>query len=221
VELKKTNFTLLGIIVVLFIVAVLVLIKVLFLDVKGFEWGSVTDWVSAACNMAMAGAAVYAAYNAKDWISPKIQHEGFKQASMCMAEMVQLRILQQHLVSSYRLRIIQVRNPTPMELQDAFKRHHELWQEFSKKVIDFGTRCESLQVWKISVLQTDKFLLLIKTLNRVNRLHSDMLRQYNNESNLYNVLLSWKEKKDDVENSHKLLAQSIKDLTVDFDTLFK
>ncbi|CZY40041.1 Uncharacterised protein [Enterobacter cloacae] len=220
-ELKKTNFTLLGIIIVLFIVAVLAFIKVLFLNVKGFEWGSVTDWVSAACNLAMAGAAVYAAYNAKDWISPKIQHEGFKQASTCMAEMVQLRILQQHLISSYRLRIIQNSNPTPMELQDAFKRHHEIWQEFSKKVIDFGTRCESLTVWKISVLQTDKFLLLIKTLNRVNRLHSDMLRQYKNESNLYNVLLSWKDKNDDIEELHHLLAQSIKDLTVDFDTLFK
>ncbi|WP_336983964.1 MULTISPECIES: hypothetical protein [unclassified Cedecea] len=35
------------------------------------EWGSVSDWVSAACNVAMAGAAVYAALQAKKWFRNK------------------------------------------------------------------------------------------------------------------------------------------------------
>ncbi|HDC4683662.1 hypothetical protein QTN38_006925 [Enterobacter cloacae subsp. cloacae] len=220
-ELKKTNFALLGIIIVLFIVAVLVLIKVLFLDAQGFEWGSVTDWVSAACNMAMAGAAVYAAYNAKDWISPKIQHEGFKQASMCMAEMIQLRILQQHLLASYRLIIKPENNATPNDLLDNFKRHNELWQDFSKKVIDYGTRCEGLKIWKIYVLQTDKFHTLISHLSKTNKIHSKIISSFNMDDGIYIVLQKWQQHKSDIEEVHKSLADSIKSLTVDFDTLFK
>lgn len=79
-ELKKTNLVLLGITIVLFIVAILVLIKVLFLNAKGFEWGSVTDWVSALCNIAMAGAAVYAALQAKKWFKNKKYELGHSSA---------------------------------------------------------------------------------------------------------------------------------------------
>lgn len=220
-ELKKTNFTLLGIIIVLFIVAILVLIKVVFLNVKGFEWGSVTDWISATCNMAMAGAAVYAAYNAKDWISPKIQHEGFKQASMCMAEMVQLRKLQQHLLSSYRLIIEPENNATPNDLLDNFRRHLALWQEFSKKVIDFGARCESLKIWKISVIQSDRLHMLITNLSKANKTHSEIISSFNMDAGIYIVLQKWQKQKLDVEEVHRSIADSIKSLTVDFDTLFK
>lgn len=221
VEFKKTNFSLLAIIIVLFIVAILVLIKVLFLNVKGFEWGSVTDCVSAVCNMAMAGAAVYAAYNAKDWISPKIQHEGFKQASMCMAEMIQLRILQQHLLASYRLIIKPEDNATPSDLLDNFKRHNELWQEFIKKAINFSTRLKSLKIWKIELQQEDKIHSLIKNLIELERLTSDLPYPFDNKNTVHNVILLWQQKKLDVEEIHKSLADSIRNLTVDFDTLFK
>lgn len=42
------------------------------------EWGSVSDWFSAAFNAVMAGVAVYAAKNAKDWLSPKLNERKFK-----------------------------------------------------------------------------------------------------------------------------------------------
>lgn len=70
-ELKRVNLILLWSVIILIFITVLILVKVLFTGSKGFEWGSVSDWVSAACNMAMAGAALYAAYNAKDWLKIK------------------------------------------------------------------------------------------------------------------------------------------------------
>lgn len=44
---RKINITLLSIVAILLFLTNLALIKFLFSDMKGFEWGSVTDWLSA------------------------------------------------------------------------------------------------------------------------------------------------------------------------------
>lgn len=36
----------------------------------------VTDWISTGCNVVMASAAVYAAVNAKNWLSPLLHDQG-------------------------------------------------------------------------------------------------------------------------------------------------
>ncbi|EPR1414792.1 hypothetical protein ACU0OL_002211 [Citrobacter koseri] len=46
-NIKKWNTYLVSTVLILLIVAVLILIKILFSNVKGFEWGSVSDWLSA------------------------------------------------------------------------------------------------------------------------------------------------------------------------------
>lgn len=69
IALKITVSTLSGL-------GALVLLKALFADVKGFEWGSVTDWLSSLANLLTAGAAVYAAFLAKNWIRPNLQQQG-------------------------------------------------------------------------------------------------------------------------------------------------
>lgn len=76
-DIKKyeVHFTIL--ITVLAFLEIMFLIKMLFAGFQGFEWGSVTDWVSALCNIAMASAAVYAASNAKNWLSPKLNDRKF------------------------------------------------------------------------------------------------------------------------------------------------
>lgn len=75
-DFRKTNTFLLSIVALLLIITCLVLIKILFTATKGFEWGSVTDWLSALANLTMAGAAVYAAYIAKNWLKPNLQQQG-------------------------------------------------------------------------------------------------------------------------------------------------
>lgn len=75
-DLKKINTALLSIVAILLIIACLVLIKILFTATKGFEWGSVSDWLSALANLTMAGAAVYAAYITTNWLKPNLQQQG-------------------------------------------------------------------------------------------------------------------------------------------------
>ncbi|MFJ5420275.1 hypothetical protein ACIPSQ_06435 [Pectobacterium parvum] len=45
-----------------------------------FEWGSVSDWVSSTANAFMAAAALYAAWNAKDWIRLKNDESAYNYA---------------------------------------------------------------------------------------------------------------------------------------------
>ncbi|MCF2265058.1 hypothetical protein LGR80_21740 [Enterobacter hormaechei subsp. xiangfangensis] len=85
-ELKKTNLVLLAINIVLFIVAILVLIKVLFSDFNGFEWGSVTDWVNSLSTLGTLGVA-YAAYRkAPEWISQRKHDSAFDIAKKIILE---------------------------------------------------------------------------------------------------------------------------------------
>lgn len=50
------------------------------------ELGSLTDWISAGANICMALAAVYAAFNAKDWIKDKHNSAGYDHVAKLMAD---------------------------------------------------------------------------------------------------------------------------------------
>ncbi|KAB1498444.1 hypothetical protein [Serratia proteamaculans] len=50
------------------------------------EIGSLTDWLSAGANIFMAGAAIYAAVNAKDWIKDKHNSAGYDHVAKLMAD---------------------------------------------------------------------------------------------------------------------------------------
>lgn len=73
-------------VIVLLWVAILALIKVLFSGSNSFEWGSVSDWISTGCNAIMAGAASYAAINAKNWLSEKTRTLGLEKAEFILNE---------------------------------------------------------------------------------------------------------------------------------------
>jgi hypothetical protein len=78
---NKTNKILIVSVSVLCIAGAILLFKAAF---SGAEFGSVSDWVSSVCNIAMAGAAVYAAMNAKDWIQQRKDEDAYKLASEVM-----------------------------------------------------------------------------------------------------------------------------------------
>lgn len=80
-DIKKYKTPFLIMIAILAFLEIMFLLKLLFADSKGFEWGSVSDWVSAFCNIAMASAAVYAAKNAKHWIHQKDTESIYKLAN--------------------------------------------------------------------------------------------------------------------------------------------
>ncbi|QUY50344.1 hypothetical protein JK621_09440 [Serratia plymuthica] len=78
-HMKWANRIITGLVIVLLTLIVLLLIGViLYNSDKKMEIGSLTDWLSAGANSCMAGAAVYAAVNAKDWLSPKLNDRKVK-----------------------------------------------------------------------------------------------------------------------------------------------
>lgn len=74
--MKKVNNYLLTIVISLLFVTLLLLVKILFSGVKGFSWGSVSDWLTLICNAIMACSALYAAWLAKNWLKPNLQQQG-------------------------------------------------------------------------------------------------------------------------------------------------
>ncbi|EPB9883220.1 hypothetical protein ACR6U3_004208 [Yersinia enterocolitica] len=85
--MKWTNRIITGLVIVLLTVLVLLLIGIMFYNSdKKMEIGSLTDWISAGANICMAGAAVYAAINAKDWIKDKHNSAGYDHVTKLMAD---------------------------------------------------------------------------------------------------------------------------------------
>ncbi|MBG0627000.1 hypothetical protein I4P27_21495 [Enterobacter roggenkampii] len=78
--LKKLNTLLIMTVFLLLWLGILTIVKVLFYHSSDFEWGSISDWISAVCNIAMAGAAVYAALQAKKWFKNKKYELGHSSA---------------------------------------------------------------------------------------------------------------------------------------------
>ncbi|MEN1982410.1 hypothetical protein SLK74_14590 [Enterobacter asburiae] len=80
-DCRKANIVLITIVSTLLIITCLVLIKFLFSGKEDFEWGSVSDWLSSIANLIMAGAALYAAWNAKNWFQTKIKENALNQVT--------------------------------------------------------------------------------------------------------------------------------------------
>ncbi|KHT18289.1 hypothetical protein [Pectobacterium brasiliense] len=66
-------------------------IVICFLDALVFE-KSIADWVSSTANVVMAGAALYAAWNAKDWFSRRMSENSFNKADDIIQQVDNLRI---------------------------------------------------------------------------------------------------------------------------------
>ncbi|MEI7342238.1 hypothetical protein WCT87_12220 [Pectobacterium brasiliense] len=94
--MKWINRTLISTVIVLLIVTVAVLVAVLGFYTTGgkMEVGSWADWVSATANIVMAGAAFYAALNAKDWINEKKADKAFELAEILVSEKIPATINQ-------------------------------------------------------------------------------------------------------------------------------
>lgn len=86
-NIKNINIFLISTVFILLLIVILVGIKVLFSNMQGFEWGSVTDWFSAISTLAGSLASfgtLYIAYKAfkkaPEWINKKIDEDAL---SLC------------------------------------------------------------------------------------------------------------------------------------------
>ena len=222
---KKWNCYLLTAVLILLIVSILVLTKILFSNFRSFEWGSVSDWVSALCNIAMAGAAVYAALNAKSWLSPKIQDEGFRQANQLMLDMTQVNIVQQKMVAALNIMLIKNNNGRyekySHERENDIEKYHYLFKELSDLLISFGSRYLSLEIWKINSLKDDQFVQLISDLGNIHKMHQSILYALRNNKHSVELNKTLRNKCDEVSKQRSLISSQIKNLSIPFDLLFK
>ena len=77
-NIKKWNTYLVSIVLILLILAVLILIKFLFSNSEGFEWGSVSDWLSTASSAGTLYIAYLAYKNAPSWINQRKHDSAFE-----------------------------------------------------------------------------------------------------------------------------------------------
>lgn len=92
------------------------------------DWGNGSDLISAACNAVMAVVAVYAAANAKDWLSPKLNERKFKFADELIDQFCKLQQESFYLHSDVK----QLINTEPDEQHDEAK-FRLLWEELLQR----------------------------------------------------------------------------------------
>lgn len=127
------------------------------------EIGNFSDIVSALCNVAMACAAVYAAKNAKDWLSPKLNEKKFKFADELIDHFCKLQQEALYLHSDAK----EIINTDP-EFQGHPDQFMRLWNGilekdnvYRKNTINLRTAMERMDLWGLKAKNKDEFINII------------------------------------------------------------
>lgn len=157
-EMKKLNTALIITVIILLIVAILVLIKVLLSDMKGFEWGSVSDWFSTICNVVIAGTALYAAYSAKNWIRGQHNATAYTKVNEIMSEYDKI---------THTLIKMYPKATTTLPNDSGFAELRMANEINAYMCIDLISRLESLNRWRVNYAPEvqDKFEELLEFSN--------------------------------------------------------
>jgi len=122
-----------------------------------------TDWISAFSNALMAGAAVYAASKAKDWLSPKLNERKFKFADELVDHFCKLQEEAFYLHSDAKQTI----NTDP-DLQGDDKAFSIHWNkvykrsfEYRKNAINLRTTLERMELWGLEPKNKNDFTAII------------------------------------------------------------
>lgn len=127
------------------------------------EWGSVSDWFSTACNAVMAGVAVYAAKNAKDWLSPKLNDRKFKFADELIDSFCKLQQEAFYLHNT----ALQIINTEPDDQGDTALSHKEYnivfdkQMTYRKSVLSLKIEMERMDLWGLKARNKDDFDKLV------------------------------------------------------------
>ncbi|MFN2992222.1 hypothetical protein [Serratia plymuthica] len=138
------------------------------------NFGNTSDIVSAMCNIAMAGAAVYAALNAKGWFSQKSHTRGHEKAEEILSSIdVFYRNRNQTLAELYQLHklIIEInKHIDNYEKKDNFvyKEKSKYFSEYISKIDKLSEELELMERWNILVVNKDKITNIIKHLREFN-----------------------------------------------------
>lgn len=150
VNIKITNRILASTVIVLLWVAILVLVKVLFHGGSQLEWGSVSDWVSSIANLIMAGAALYAAWNAKNWFQTKIKENALNQVTKFWTN---CDIFSLEMLKTYEnVRNLNNTDPDfePKDFAYLVRTEKEVIDQLQIKLTSLKNELQSLTFWKVS-----------------------------------------------------------------------
>lgn len=216
--MNKTNKILIGSVSALCIVGTLTLLKALFND----GGKMLTDWISAFSNALMAGAAVYAASKAKDWLSPKLNERKFKFADELIDHFCKLQEEALYLHSDTKQTI----NTDP-DLQGDDKAFSIHWNavykrgiDYRKNTINLRTTMERMDLWGLVPINKDDFAAIIDSHLELSYMIENALSVGANEKHLrmknsfeYDRQLSQKYKT--VRASHNKIMKHYSKLFVD------
>jgi len=189
-DIKKFSIPFFIMVGILASLEILFFIKVLFSDYQGFEWGSVTDWVSALCNVAMASAAVYAALQAKKWLKPKLNQNGLPDAIEFLKKDVKTLlsgIIPDTIFSKYDDLICVLEEVIESNRNEVAKRYNAIKYEFismektfnlkgAEYIKDFNLKKSEL-IWYGYSLREEKQ----NTINEIFKLRSQYFSAYENK----------------------------------------
>ncbi|SFT52434.1 hypothetical protein SAMN05192562_101666 [Kosakonia arachidis] len=149
-DCRKANIALITIVSTLLIITCLVLIKFLFSGNEGFEWGSVSDWFSSIANLIMAGAALYAAWNAKNWFQTKIKENELNHVTKFWTncDLFSLEVLKTY----ENVRNLNNTEPEiePINYAQLVKTEREVIDQLQIKLVALKSELQSLTFWKVS-----------------------------------------------------------------------
>ncbi|MEB8025581.1 MULTISPECIES: hypothetical protein [Enterobacter cloacae complex] len=173
-DCRKANIALITIVSALLIISCLVLIKFLFSDNEGFEWGSVSDWVSSIANFIMAVAALYAAWNAKQWFSQRSHTMGFDKAEEILSITDNLYNTTYKTIEDINS-VFNYLNDLDSGLKKAdpkkageFEISENKHREYISKIDSLVIELELMERWSIKVENKDIILAVTKSLRDVN-----------------------------------------------------
>lgn len=157
-ELKYWNRFLLVVVATLLCSVILVLIKIFFSGREYMDLGSVTDWLSFICDLAMAIAAVYAALNAKNWIRNKQNDSAYNHVNTLMVEYDQISETLQKLY--FKVTTTNVLDPNFESLR------HEI-EKNAYRIIELNSKLEASKRWRIGYDNdvSDRFNVLLTFCN--------------------------------------------------------
>ncbi|WP_313128792.1 hypothetical protein [Pseudescherichia vulneris] len=146
-KLKKWKQAVITITTFMFVLELIAIANIL-LD-KPLDPGSVTDWFSAIADLLMAGAAIYAAWNAKDWFKTKIKENALNKVTLFLNN---CDVFSMDMRNLY-LRVSDLNNTDPDSQPNDFAKlifkQRETIDEMQIKLISLKTELKSLIFWNV------------------------------------------------------------------------
>lgn len=184
------------------------------------DFGNASDIVSALCNVAMAGAAVYAAINAKQWFSQKSHTKGFDKAEEILSRIDSYYrnrnnyLSELHLTSEFFEAVnsrLTVADPILLDKYDKLSKEH------SDNIVLIDKLSEELLLierWSITVINIELINSVIKPLRELN------ISASNAYNGCYSCVYNYNYMhKDDFENSFNYLKTQYTEFLKDLHTL--